>query len=436
MWRQCIKRLGWTAALVAGTLLAADRGITVKVPADAGLVNYDPKRFHALVIGISEYKYWMDLRCAADDAKAMAATLRDIYGYGDVKTLLNEQATRKGILEAIDQYNELGEEDSLLIYYAGHGWMDKNKTGFWVPTDATEDDKFSYIPNSQIVNDYFKKYKVRHLLVIADSCFSGSMLRGKGSDRQEDWQLPSGFRKPSRWIMTSGDLAPVPDDTGSGHSPFATRLLQQLKHSDQPAFGVQDLYVYVRKNLESGAICQPLDTPAHMPGGEFAFCRLAAEPLTPPVKAPTAVPPPDPIKTGPPKPGSLSSFTPPPHPAKVDPPTGAKTAVTPPPSPPSKPETGTLVIRSPVGGIATIDSVRVIDIKAEKACTVDNLKPGLHTIKVTSGRKTWQSTVNIEIGKIQDVRVDIAASMEVQPVRDVQPIHTEPDKKPSRPKVH
>jgi formylglycine-generating enzyme required for sulfatase activity len=195
-----------------------------------------------------------------------------------VKVLLDGDATRRGILEAIDGYTKLTDRDCLFIYYAGHGEMDENRNGFWVPCDAPQNDKFSYIPNSQIVNDYFKKFRVKHLLVAADSCFSGTMLRGVAEQkREQDWALPSGFRKPSRWILTSGDLMPVPDDAGTGHSPFATRILQFLTSPGAPVFGVLDLYVYVRANLKSSSpICQPLDTEAHMPGGEYIFCKTGS----------------------------------------------------------------------------------------------------------------------------------------------------------------
>lgn len=37
-------------------------------------------------------------------------------------------------------------------------------------------------------------------------------------------KLPAGFQKSSRYMMTSGDLAPVSDYAGGGHSPFAKQL--------------------------------------------------------------------------------------------------------------------------------------------------------------------------------------------------------------------
>ncbi len=278
-----------TIGLVVGiltTVRAEDRGLVViRAAQDSGLVDYSPRRFHALVIGIDRYANWVPLNCAVADARAMADTLRRNYGYEDVRLLINDDATRERILDELDRCLTFGEDDSLLVFYAGHGWMDEARNGYWIPVDARQDRKSDYLSNSQIVGDYFRKYKVRHLLVVADSCFSGAMLRGGDTTRPPDWKLPAGFQKPSRWVLTSGDLTPVEDDAGTGHSPFATRLLQYMKGSDASAYGLLDLYVYVRQNLKSSPICRELDTVAHMPGGEYVFCRLDA-PLdmrTPPV---------------------------------------------------------------------------------------------------------------------------------------------------------
>ncbi len=252
------------------------RGLSVLVAQKAGIANYDPARFHALLIGIDQYQHWPGLRTAVNDVNALAEALVTHYGFipGQVRKLLNEHATRENILTELERLAALGPEDSALIYYAGHGWMDERKNGFWVPVDALEDRKFDYVSNAQIVQECFKKYRMKHLLVISDSCFSGTLLRGRDVEREDGWEIPSGFQKPSRWVMTSGDLAPVPDDTGVGHSPFALRMLQFLRYGDEPVFGIYDLFGFVRRTLKSGAMCQPLDTPAHMPGGEFVLARV------------------------------------------------------------------------------------------------------------------------------------------------------------------
>ena len=80
-------------------------------------------RFHALVIGNNEYQHLPKLASAVADAKAVAGVLEGTYGF-DVTLLLN--ATRSDILRAINDLRaELTEEDNLLIYYAGHGTLDR-----------------------------------------------------------------------------------------------------------------------------------------------------------------------------------------------------------------------------------------------------------------------------------------------------------------------
>lgn len=397
-------------SVICGAALAADRGIAVKRPAEIGLGEYEADRCHALVIGISQYRSWPKLRCAADDAKAIAEVLRTSYGMKNVKLLLDDQATRRGILEAIDGYTKLTDRDCLFIYYAGHGEMDENRNGFWVPSDAPKNDKFSYIPNSQIVNDYFKKFKVKHLLVAADSCFSGTMLRGGPEQkRDEKWELPAGFRKPSRWILTSGDLAPVPDDAGTGHSPFATRVLQFLKYSDAPAFGVQDLYVYVRKNLRSSAICQPLDTEAHMPGGEYVFCRVneATESASkPPVTGPAV--------SGP---GMLPTVS---KPVAVG---------IPPTPPPAAKATGSLIVYSSVAASGVLDGEQKFSVPAGGKFTFGDLNPGRHSVSMVSDGKTWESAIWVTAGKKSELIAEFQAAK-------VAPVSSGDESKPMRPKAH
>ncbi len=357
---------------------AGMRGMKVRSAEVAGIANYDAAQCHALIVGINEYKHWPSLRSAANDAQAVADLLKNNFGYTDITLLLNEDATRLNVLTALDKYTHLTEQDSLLIYYAGHGWMDDYQTGFWVPHDAPKDSKFEYIANSRIVNDYFKKYRVRHLLVIADSCFSGALMRGKEHKRNNKWKLPAGFRKPSRWVLTSGDLAPVPDDAGGGHSPFATRFIQFLKYSDEPAFGIQDLYVYVRKNLKTEPLCEPIHTAMHMPGGEYIFCRLDK-----------------------PMPGNSKSTAP-------------VIRSTPSVTIPSPSEQlikhGILVVSSPTEAVVSIDGQGAYLITPSKNLRWGKLPIGTHNITVVAGQQRWETRVQISANKTSTVTAKLASA--------------------------
>ena len=250
-----------------------DRGLVVVPDSRQGPLQYDISRHHAIVIGIDEYPFMRDLRCAAADATAFAETLKTHYGYRNVTLLLDSQATRAGILAAFREAAELTDEDSLIIYYAGHGFLDDYGNDYWVPHDARGDEKFDCISINEVFGDWFRRYKVRHLLVIADSCFGGALLACRGG-RQTDLpsNLVSMYRRPSRIALTSGGLEPVPDGVGQ-HSPFATRLLQFMRAGDSVWYSVWGLAEYIRETAGGKVICEPLALDEHMPGGAYVFCR-------------------------------------------------------------------------------------------------------------------------------------------------------------------
>ncbi len=267
-------------AVFSVEVFSQDRAIQVRPKAmPARAHDYDPSRFHALLIGIDQYQQVEDLRTAEKDVRAVAAVLQDRYGFSHVSMLLNEQATRNAILTRLTEYrNTLTEEDSLLIYYAGHGRLenDNPSLGHWVPTDGEEQSTVNDIPHSLLKSNYLKFLKVRHLVLLSDSCFSGALHRSLPTDVYRSKNLLESFQKNSRQIVSSGDLQPVPDDAGNGHSPFCNRVLQFLQSSRKP-FGVFELCHYLQNNLKTAPVCQPMDTSVHEPGGTFVFVPTGIE---------------------------------------------------------------------------------------------------------------------------------------------------------------
>lgn len=83
---------------------------------------------NALVIGVGAYRYLprRSLPALAGNAEAVAQMLRDPrrcgYPTEQVAALTNAGATRAAILDALDRLGaQLGEDDTLFFYYAGHG---------------------------------------------------------------------------------------------------------------------------------------------------------------------------------------------------------------------------------------------------------------------------------------------------------------------------
>lgn len=202
--------------------------------------------YYALVIGIDDYPPGLKkLKTAVHDAEEVAQVLQERYGF-TVKLLRNEQATRLAILQAMIDYQALADEnDSVLIYYAGHGFSDESANkSYWLPVDANS----SLSPNRIIADDLtqdIRAMRAKHVLVISDSCYSGGLSRGVDTP-----VLPSkdlGFLRKmmgqqSRHLMASGGEEPVADSGPGGHSVFAAALLKSLNEADGPMFSASSIF--------------------------------------------------------------------------------------------------------------------------------------------------------------------------------------------------
>jgi uncharacterized caspase-like protein len=203
----------------------------------------------ALLIGNDHYKYVTPLETAVNDARAIEIVLHDRYGF---ETTLLTDASRGQILAALSLYRRtLNSESSLLIYYAGHGYSDKlvDKT-YWWPVKAQPDDVSEWI-SADDISTSLKAIPARHILIISDSCFPGTLLRGitilrnavSGTERERT--LTKLRERRSRELLASGGDEPVADGGAGAHSIFAAAFLRALQAADQPEFAVGDIFAGV-----------------------------------------------------------------------------------------------------------------------------------------------------------------------------------------------
>ncbi len=221
-----------TRGTTGGTLVQGqpDNGEPAVIP----VPSVDFGKYYALVIGNDAYQQLPKLSTPIADAEAVGQVLQSKYGFN--VTLLKD-ANRYAILEALNKMREqLTENDNLLIYYAGHGELDKvNQRGNWLPVDAEPNSSANWIPTYQ-VTDILNQMSARHVLIVADSCYSGVLTRsaltrleaGKSPEAWTNWvKLMVGKR--SRTALTSGGLEPVLDAGAGGHSIFAKALVDALQ---------------------------------------------------------------------------------------------------------------------------------------------------------------------------------------------------------------
>ena len=204
-----------------------------------------PKRYHLLGIGIDEYRdsAIADLSTAVDEVLAVSAFLEEHYGFQST-LVLKPREEHKGqidcryyspnkdkIIELLQNYgnrhggSKLTNDDALLIYYAGHGELNKEGTNsFFLTEEAFEDKQGSWFSHGDFLKE-LDAIKARYILVIANSCFSGALLGARRANESE--QLPpiaQIARLRSREVLTSGRIEQVDDNF-----VFANALLEALK---------------------------------------------------------------------------------------------------------------------------------------------------------------------------------------------------------------
>jgi hypothetical protein len=264
------------SCLIPLSVHAVSRGISVI--SDLSHQSGKLGAYRALIIGINDYNdpKIPDLETAVNDANAMAKLLRERYGF-QIELLLDHKATKEAIFRTIRKLvSSTKPDDSVLIYYAGHGDLDRlTNEGWWIPADARGGDPITYLDNF-LVQTYIRSMQARHVLLISDSCYSGTLF---GQARAMppvigDKYYLNLYNEKSRWGMTSGNRTPVSDQGSSGHSVFAYQLLKELRNSEKPYISTQELYTriapIISNDSEQTPLCRPMRNTGDQ-GGEFVF---------------------------------------------------------------------------------------------------------------------------------------------------------------------
>ncbi len=214
--RQTLALLTVSVCLFALPLSAAERGVkrtTLSSPVPVA-TPYLAGQYRALVIGNDDYddpeRLWPSLKTAIADAEAVAELLRSEYGFAEITLLRN--AKRRDIVRAFNRLAQTAQEnDSVLIYYAGHGHLnERTKEGFWIPVDAEGSDDSTFVSNAIIKTKLgVIADRARHVLLVSDSCFSGALLRegNRGvslSDRNERYYQKVSKKKSVQILAAGG----------------------------------------------------------------------------------------------------------------------------------------------------------------------------------------------------------------------------------------
>lgn len=154
----------------------------------------------ALVIGIGEQKDKSWTKINGDKDVAYVLRMLDGAGYKDVRTLVNKQATKGGIVSAFKKLTtQCNTGDVVYIHFSGHGQLVTDVNGdeldgwdeAWIPYDAyrkySKEDKGEKHLIDDEINRLLTAIKAKigergRLLVVVDACHSGDSSRGGDID--------------------------------------------------------------------------------------------------------------------------------------------------------------------------------------------------------------------------------------------------------------
>ena len=184
---------------------------------------------HALIIAIGDYPKstgWGAIS-SANDVPLIKETLeRQGFKTENITTLVDREATKKGILNAFKELQEtkIKEGDVVVIHYSGHGQpiFDSSEDGILdevddkdealVPVDAMASYAYNYKGENHIRDDELAIIttnlrntlgKNGQLLLLLDSCHSGSSARGGKARGTKNVFAPEGW-EPSKNAKVQG----------------------------------------------------------------------------------------------------------------------------------------------------------------------------------------------------------------------------------------
>ncbi len=197
-------------------------------------------KYYALLVGVDEYidAHLMNLDNPVRDAENLYKVLLSDYYFDKENVILLKNAKRAEITDALDIMAEkITKDDNFLIFYAGHGWWDKDaNVGYWLPSDARISRKADWLGNSTLC-DYLKVIDSKHTLLIADACFAGSIFKARSVLMEAPKAIQKLYDLPSRKAMTSGTLTEVPD-----RSSFVKYLIDRLAANEDKCISSEQLF--------------------------------------------------------------------------------------------------------------------------------------------------------------------------------------------------
>ena len=250
-----IKRLFWLLAVLSLSL--------------AGLASGEPPaRQVALIVGNANYALG-GLANPVNDARAIAARLREIGFEVDLRTDIDQHEMRRAITDFGQRMQPRGIG---LVYFAGHGMQIQGRN-YLLPVDARIANEHAVLSEAVDIDVILHQFSDAGLgILILDACRNNPFERrfrspaGSGLARME---APIGML--IAYATAPGGTAM--DGTG-GNSLYTSALLRALENADRR---VEDIFKQVRVDVVKASEGQQVPWESSSLMGDFYFSRFNSQ---------------------------------------------------------------------------------------------------------------------------------------------------------------
>jgi hypothetical protein len=231
---------------------------------------------YVLAIGIDHFAAGNSLTLdkAVSDATSFSTLLpaaaAPLYAQEHVTLLTETQATRAGILGALDSIAaQARPQDTFLFYIASHGGVDANDGRFLlVPQDVHDLSSWSTIESEAITEDALvsamAKIRARDTLLFIDTCYSGNFSAAS---------LANVGQETGRYIIAAASSTQEALDSYNGRDGVLIYALREAftgdaPHDSQGVVGALSLGEYVSQEVPALAQAR-----GHMQDAEFTAAQ-------------------------------------------------------------------------------------------------------------------------------------------------------------------
>lgn len=255
---------------------------------------------YALVVGIGNFQDERipKLRYTTKDARDFRDYLVDPHGGqfdpGKVELLLDGQATREGILKAIQRIIlRAQEQDLLVVYVSSHGSPLENSlglqgVGYIVTYDTNVDDLYVEALEFQSFSETISRVRAQRKVTFLDTCFSGQAGR-VGAKNLAVTPLGVSPETAKLFTSTEGSYLVTSSDASEKswesdrlqNSFFTYYLLAALRQPGDPPT-LKEVFAELSRKVAAGVLQEKnaIQKPQLHPASASADLRIGAPPIS------------------------------------------------------------------------------------------------------------------------------------------------------------